>query len=311
MAETFDRHGNENERVGGSVMNQILRPQDTFRKLNSALVGLGDYVYGYYKSGAHEPFYVGKGRKSRALDHWRDAVKPQKEGEKKQIEIIREMLNSGEQPILRIFAYNLENTSRNEISAVVERTLQNAYVIQEVLDKTLGANRLKNPDGSIYKGALVQKRDDSKHFPSLSLEAVFCKGFVKTNPPIEIAEIASAEKVPVLLVSLSKTYHPSYSPSQLAEMARQWWNLPRLGVKNFGLLRDSESAILAAWSSKFGGPQLVGLWRIEKNSFRPRTKDSRRFGMDVSDDNSLRRRWLGARLIGEGKSYQSPRISIP
>jgi hypothetical protein len=90
-----------------------------------------------------------------------------------------------------------------------------------------------------------------------------------------------------------------------------WWNLPKLGRDKFESLRESQNAILAAWSSQFGNPQLVGLWRIKKDTFASHPKNPNRFECQVSDEFSLSHRWLGARLRGDGKSYQGPKISLP
>ena len=279
----------------------LLEPKDVVRGLKGALIELGDYVYGYYRPDKASPFYVGKGRGPRALIHWKAACRGDKTH--KQYEGIAEILKNGRPPILKFISYNLRDTKKDDVYTVVERSLQSAFGIQMIWNKTAGKDRLVPREGS-----LVQKRNDLKNHPVLSLEAAICRQANKPRKEIAPADIAFTE--PTLLVGLSKTYDPGYSEEELAEMARMWWKLEKFGTK-FRQLQQSRELILAAWSSKFGTPQIVGVWRVVQGSFVRSDSRPDRLRCNVYKDYALQREWLGVCLAGSGQSFEGPRIYLP
>ncbi|MGX9462621.1 LEM-3-like GIY-YIG domain-containing protein [Shewanella sp. A14] len=119
----------------------MYKPSDIYsNKLSQALKKCGQYVYGYYEEGSHVPFYIGKGTNSRVLDHWKKALSyPEKDHEKK----IRDILEAGNAPQIKLLAYNLDE-SKDEIYSVAERVLQDAFGIQSVWKKTNGSERLED-----------------------------------------------------------------------------------------------------------------------------------------------------------------------
>jgi hypothetical protein len=237
----------------------------------------------------------------RALVRWTAAC--QGESNQAQYKEIARTMGENCPPILKFLSYNLQDIERGDIYSVVERTLQTAFGIQMVWEKIPGGHRLVQ-----RKGSLVQKRNDSKNHPVLSVEAAVCKALNKSGNEIDPADIACDQ--PVLLVGLSKTYSPAYSQVELAEMARMWWNLSKLGNR-FQELKKYEYAILVAWSSEFGKPQIVGLWQIVKGSFVASSTRPGRLKCDVVKDYALQRKWLGTCLVGSGQSYFGPRIYLP
>jgi hypothetical protein len=162
----------------------MLGPKDVYRwsDLSRALKNLGDYVYAYYSPDEYLPFYVGKGKGTRVIDHWKLALrqppnekaarKPFGAREKDQVAKVRKILTSSPAaiPVIKIIAYNLEKTENDDVYAVVERTLQSTFGIQQVFDKTIGSDRI------VQKGSLLQIRNDSANYPPLSLEGAYCKG---------------------------------------------------------------------------------------------------------------------------------------
>jgi len=273
------------------------------KELSNALAKMGDYVYGYYRPNEFRPFYVGKGRKNRVLDHWKQAVRsPDKLHEQE----VSSILEIGELPVIKLLAYNLENTKSEEVSSTVERALQDGFGIQQVWEKRNGKDRLRE-----HKVDLLQKREDSARCPVLSLEAVLAKSDLRGE--FTLKEIAHMVDAPVLMVGLSKTYHPSYGSTQVSEMARMYWDLKK--YKNTALpdYQASSSPVLLAWSSLLDKkPMIVGAWRVQKDSLEI-DEDSGRYLMKVADheDLILRKRCLGLRLTGTGNSWQGPRFEFP
>jgi hypothetical protein len=136
-----------------------------------------------------------------------------------------------------------------------------------------------------------------------------CKGGFPEAEIMEPQSLASRLGAPLLLVGLSKSYRPDYSQPDLSEMARMYWSLDKL--KGFPALRDSDLAVIAGWVSDLGGPQIVGIWRIEKGSFGLSSREgSNRYGCKVRDDLGLRRSCVGLRLPGAGQHYQGPHIYL-
>ncbi len=193
-------------------------------EITHALKLCGQYVYAYYEKNNFQPFYVGKGTGNRVLAHWNNAIKnPKKEHEIK----INEMLCAGQIPQIKLLAYNLESTdpenNDEKIYSIVERALQDAFGIQKVIKKTVGGDRIEQ-----VKATLLQTREDSAKYPTLSLDAVIAKHSVrKTLTLKDLQSCAQIQKTPILLVGLSKTYHPKYDIYQLGEMSRKYWNLDK------------------------------------------------------------------------------------
>ncbi|MES4787767.1 MAG: hypothetical protein C4294_20355, partial [Nitrospiraceae bacterium] len=182
--------------------------------------------------------------------------------------------------------------------SVVERVIQDAFGIQKVWEKRPAASRLVE----VRVSTLVQVREDSSNTPTQSLDAlVALKGGRRRVGKQEMANVASN---PVLLVGLSKTFHASYSPDQLAEMARMYWNL----LSRFGNTSYPASPVLLAWVSLKTIPTVVGAWRIVHGSFE--THDLRQ-SCRVIEDLVLRREFIGLQLDGKGNSYQGPQIIFP
>lgn len=281
-------------------------PADIFdqRILTRALKSLGDYVYGYFDPGENEPFYVGKGQGRRVLSHWSAACANSEQH--RHYARIREILDKGKTPTVKILAHNLENTKRQDVNAVVERVLQNTFGLERNVEDNVFQARLNK------KPTLLQDRNDGKNYPVLSLEAAYCKGGFDVWKERKPQQLTSECGAPMLLVGLSKSFHPSYSQADLSEMARMCWILDKFENTTFPSLRHSTSAVLAAWTSKFGGPQIVGVWRIQKGSFvHSPDKESKRYKCSVSDDGALRKMLLGTRLLGTGHTYQGPHIYLP
>ena len=239
------------------TLNRVADCYD-IRKLNLALSDLGHYVYGYFRPGEHMPFYVGKGSGNRVVSHWKNALKG--DTSYKQYDEIRAC---GGTPVIKILSYNLEQTKKQDVRAVVERTLQSAFGIQERIEKLSGSSRLKE-----LKGILVQKRNDGRKHPVLSLEAALARAARMANSVSCLNLPKLCGNTPVLTVGLSATYHPNYSDFDLREMARMWWNLDRY-QKSFSSLRSDKYSVLAAWDSSLTGfPVIVGAWKIRFGSFK-------------------------------------------
>ena len=155
------------------MVEKLMGPKDVLNFTARDFKQFGDYVYGYYAYEDTHPFYVGKGRGARALSHWKAAIKGS--DRHSHFDNIREILERGRTPIVKLLAYNLERTKRSEVYAVVERTLQNTFGIQKVWDANIGKSRLQEPRSA----SLLQTRNDAHHYPVLSLEAAFCKAVSK------------------------------------------------------------------------------------------------------------------------------------
>jgi hypothetical protein len=158
--------------------------------------------------------------------------------------------------------------------------------------------------------SLVQIRSDSSSTPVHSLEALIC--LKAEREKVAKQELANIAGVPVLLVGLSKTYHPSFSSDQLAEMARMYWILKdRYGNTSYPALKKHASPVLLAWYSMNKVPTIVGAWRIKKNSFKDDASGQRQICKVTGPDLGLRQAFLGLRLSGSGTNYQGPQIILP
>lgn len=285
--------------------------------LMEALNGSGDYVYAYYGNSENPaaPFYVGKGSGDRVLQHWANAANPKLGDDSlhEQEKIIRSILANGELPVVKLLAYNVETTKGKDIYSLVERVIQDAFGIQRVWKKNPG---LSDRVIELPASSLVQVRSDSSKTPVHTLEALIgLKAGYGTAEKKELAEIAGA---PVLLVGLSKTYHPSFSPDQLADMARMYWNLngtdevPMYRNTTYPVLRKHPGPVLLAWYSFNGTPTIVGAWRIKRKSFTDTaTNPARQMCRVLGPDLQLRRDFIGLRLDGKGTDYQGPQIILP
>lgn len=272
------------------------------RELPGALAMLGDYVYAYYRPDELQPFYVGKGNKSRVLAHWNAA---RANGNKPHEQEIRAILRSGRIPIVKLLAYNLEATQPPNVNATVERVLQDAFGIQKVVEKKPGTERLVP-----QKAVLLQTREDSARTPVLTLDAALARSALR--PKCSLQEIADMLSAPVLLVGISQTYHPKYSPEQLGEMARMYWMLDRYANTTLPAFKSASDSVLLAWSSMLSGaPTIVGAWRVQSRSMRTVQTGRRILKLVDQVDLGLRKACIGLRLPGKGNNWQGPRIAIP
>ncbi|WP_318493279.1 hypothetical protein [Photobacterium leiognathi] len=270
-------------------------------KLSRALACCGEYVYAYYQDGDAFPFYVGKGKGTRVLEHWNKAItSPTKDHEKK----IREILTDGGFPQLKLLAYNLDESTLNQKAYdVAERVLQEAFGIQSVWEKMQGKERIKE-----IPSFLLQKREESSKYPTLSLDAVLCKAdLCGVLDKASLIDISTKENMPILLVGLSQTYHPKYNQSQLGEMARMYWNLSKYQNTSLPQLL-SGNAYLLAWSSKINKkPMIVGAWTIDgENAILH--KKSQRYEFPLVDDYRARKLFIGKKLEGRGNRWQGQKI---
>lgn len=284
---------------------EVISPNDIFDQtaLKRALSRLGDYVYGYYRPKETEPFYVGKGKGGRVLSHWlnscRNNLKYRQHAE------ILNILKSNIVPDIKILAYDLQRTKKESVYSVVERILQNTFGIERNINRNVFKSRVKQSP------TLVQDRNDGKKYPILSLEAAYCKGHFQEAEIINPRMVAIDMDVPVLLVSLSKSYHSGYTQADLSEMARMYWALGKFKNTTLPKLCKSESAILVGWASEFGGPQIVGIWRIKPRSLRLGIERPNRYMCEVETDIRVRKAFFGKRISGDGKSYRQPHIYLP
>lgn len=155
---------------------------------------------------------------------------------------------------------------------------------------------------------MLQKREDSSKYPCLSLDAVVCKSDLcgVLNKRLLI-DIATNEDMPVLVVGLSKTYHPKYHQGQVAEMARMYWNLNKYQNTSLPQLLSGR-AYLIAWSSKLNGkPMIVGAWTIAANEANFH-KGSKRYEFPLINDYQARKIFVGKRLEGTGNNWQGQKI---
>ena len=291
-----------------------LRPTDVYpAQLNEALTDLGTYVYAYYRPDENpfQPFYIGKGQGSRGLSHWKKALdqarlsRNERTPIKQHEEVILELLERGLHPEIKILAYNLDKTNEDRYS-LVERVLLDAFGIQKVWEKQ---PRHEKEVGS--PAILLQSRNESSRTPVLSLDAVLARADLRRTD-VTREDLPKLVGVPVLTVGTSKTYHPSYTPELLSEMARRYWTLKTGSYKNrLPQLRENPDSALLAWSSELNGqPMVVGAWRIVMGSIRS-DKASNRESMTVSVDNNLRKRCIGLRLAVTGNSWQGAQIHLP
>jgi hypothetical protein len=295
-----------------TTAKKLNTPEDAYpiKHLRAALQASGDYVYAYYgkKDDPESPFYVGKGRGDRVLTHWKNAVSAKPLAELKDQEIeIRKILQEGRLPTVKLLAYNVEHTAPEGVYSLVERVIQDAFGIQKVWQKRPGMN---DRVVKVPASTLVQVREDSARSPVLSFDALV--GLKGDRRCVELSElVALAGGAPVLLVGLMKTFHPSYSSSQLAEMARMYWSLGRFRKTTLPTLQAAGNAALLAWRTLDGRPTIVGAWRIKKGSFDNAHRSGRYAFTLKRPDLELRRQTIGVRLVGKGTSYMGPRILLP
>jgi hypothetical protein len=286
-----------------------MRPSDVYpnRPLKHALQSCGDYVYAYYgkEEHPHSPFYVGKGRGSRVLSHWKNAASERPtDSLNDQEREIRRIIAQGRVPEVKLIAYNVEDTPAERIYSLVERVIQDAFGIQKVWEKNPGIGDREVP---MAISTLLQVREDSARTPVQSLDALI--GLRGDREIVSREKLVGIAEGPVLLVGLSKTYHPSFSNDQLAQMARMYWSLERFNA--FPAMRDSTNAALLAWCTVEGRAVIVGAWRIVSGSFEPVGPEGR-FKMEVSNvDRELKKSVIGLQLAGNGMNYMGPQIWLP
>ena len=297
------------------MTKSVLQPKDVYPgTLNKALADLGTYVYGYYRPDENpfQPFYIGKGQGPRVLDHWKKAFDQTQLSKKKRTalklheEVILGLLEKGLHPEIKILAYDLDKNKEDQYS-LVERVLLDAFGIQAVWDK-----QPVHDDVQVNSPALLlQSRNESSRTPVLSLDAVLARSDVR-GKEVTRQELPDLLGVPILTVGLSKTYHSSYTPQLLSEMARRYWKLKaRYRNTNLPRLLENPDSVLLAWSSQLNGkPMIVGAWRIAKGSVKT-AKDSDREELKVTVDNELRKQCIGLRLEKTGSTWQGQHIFIP
>ena len=296
------------------MKKNALQPRDIYpSQLPKALAELGTYVYAYYRPDEYpfQPFYIGKGQDSRGLTHWKVAFdqtrlsKKERTPLKEHEEVILDLLERGLHPEIKILAYDLDRSEEDRYS-LVERVLLDAFGIQAVWKKQPGHDDVKVNSPAV----LLQSRNESSRTPVMSLDAVLARGnFCGTVTRTELSELLC---VPILTVGLSKTYHSSYTPHLLSEMARKYWALQaKYGKTKLERLLEDPDSVLLAWSSQLNGkPMVVGAWRILQNSMTP-YKDSDREEFQVTVDNDLRKQCIGLQLHGTGNSWQGQHILLP
>jgi hypothetical protein len=284
----------------------MLEPDDVFPKtLGRALRERGRYVYAYYDPDGVQPFYVGKGAGRTVLRHWRKALNsPTKPHEKR----IRQILNRGDVPQIQLLAYNLKK-NEEEPYTLAERVLQDAFGIKRVWEKISEREGMRRKEKN---AALLQVREDSRNKRPLSLEAVVAASLLgKEFGKKELNDLATDLKMPVLLVGLSKTYHPSYSSHELRDMARMYWNLEyRYAGTSLGRLLEGKACLLA-WVSELTTPSvpvIVGVWEIE--GYNRTIHPGGRYEFPAFEKPKLRKRILGIRLKGTGKQWQGQTIYL-
>jgi len=286
-----------------------MKPSDVYpiRSLKLALQSCGDYVYAYYgkKEHLHSPFYVGKGRGSRVLSHWEKAASSALDASlNSQEKEIRLILSEGRVPEIKIIAHNVEETSPEKIYSLVERVIQDAFGIQKVWEKNPG---IRDREVPMPVSTLVQVREDSARTPVQSLDALI--GSCGEREMVTRDKLVSRASTPLLLVGLSKTYHPSFSDDQLAEMARKYWSLHRFNALT--TLAESANAALLAWRTVEGRVVIVGAWRIVPSTLK-QLEPKGRFTMEVSrHDREFKKDVIGLQLVGTGMNYMGPQIWVP
>lgn len=291
-------------------LSALSAPSDVYpiKALRQALKSSGDYVYAYYgrKSNPEAPFYVGKGKGTRVLDHWQNAISSTADKSLKDQEMeIRSILRSGQLPVVKLLAYNVETTPRDKVYSLVERVIQDAFGIQKVWEKHPGMDDREVP---LAVSSLVQVREDSARTPVQSLDALI--GWRGNRETVTKDELPVRAQGPVLLVGLMKTFHPSFSPRQLAEMARMYWDLAKYEGTSLGTLEDSKNAALLAWRKIDGRPTIVGAWRIQRGTFTLHRPSGRTAVGLQKPDLLLRREVIGLHLDGSGTKYMGPRILL-
>ena len=152
------------------------------------------------------------------------------------------------------------------MSGVVERVLQNTFGIERNVNENVFKSRVNQ------SSTLVQHRNDGSKYPVLSLESAYCKGGFDDANIIVPSELAFES--PVLLVGLSRSYRTAYTQADLCEMARMYWKLDKFKNTTLPALLQSEAAVLAGWTSEFGGPRswVFGASRKEALSVAERNR---------------------------------------
>lgn len=147
---------------------------------------LGYYVYVYIDPKNMQPFYIGKGKNGRALDH-ADEV-----GESDKLNRIRDIRSTGKEPIIDILVHNLKD----------ERA---AFAVESAIIDLLGLNNLTNK----VRGS------NSKDFGRMSIQQLV--GHYSATP----AEIEHK----VILIRINKTFRHNMSVEELYDATRGTWDL--------------------------------------------------------------------------------------
>lgn len=147
---------------------------------------LGYYVYLYVDPRTHRTFYVGKGKGSRVLSHFRDP------SESNKTETIAELLAVGLEPRLEILAHGIEDE-------------ESAFRVEAAAIDLLGLGNLTNQVSGWR----------SLQLGRMSLEDLLVFYAAK---PVQIEE-------PTLLFRLNRVYRRNMTPLELYEATRGIWRL--------------------------------------------------------------------------------------
>ena len=147
---------------------------------------LGYYVYVYIDPRDGKPFYIGKGKNSRALAHLDES------GESKKILKINEIRNDNHEPEIEILIHNLKD----------EKT---AFSVEAALIDLIGLENLTNK----------VRGNSSSDYGRMTIQQLIGHYSAK---PVEI-------KHKVILIRINKTFRHNMSELELYEATRGTWEL--------------------------------------------------------------------------------------
>lgn len=147
---------------------------------------LGYYVYAFVNPIDGRMFYVGKGKRQRALDHFKDGVQSPKRVTLEQIR------NAGRKPRIDILAHGLKTAAA---------ALRVEAAVIDALGLPTLANRVRG-----WQSVRLGRR------PLDEVIALYRK------KPIEIRE-------PAILIRINRLYRPSMTPTELYDATRGIWTV--------------------------------------------------------------------------------------